>query len=352
MSAPTINQGLLRRIIIPLTPTSSPDVVAANAIDPFSKAGQYALGWTSFCLVLVGFVASVRVYHYWTDKMRQALYKEQIKLDDPLFSPELYYQAAQAGEETLQDLIALQMERQTVAVSQFQSPVSSITFINDTLALFRWIVYRPISVVRFRTHVFSFPSLSTLILIVIAFGFITLYCFLPQPYYWPSVLAGPSPLAVRAGMMAVAMTPWIVATAMKVNLVSMITGISHERLNVLHRFGGYLCLFATLIHVIPFFIQPVWQNGGLSLYGPVLHSIDGYIYGTGFCALASLLWLCVGSAPIFRKLAYELFFGPTCSSFVRIRWSSYVALLKLSDVLVVLIRDLRHLGNWIYWTPL
>jgi hypothetical protein len=60
-------------------------------------------------------------------------------------------------------------------------------------------------------------------------------------------------------MIAQAMTPWIIATSMKANILSLITGIAADRLNVFQRWAGYLCLFLSLVHMIPFFIQPVWR---------------------------------------------------------------------------------------------
>jgi predicted ferric reductase len=108
-------------------------------------------------------------------------------------------------------------------------------------------------------------------------------------------------------MIAVAMTPWIVATSMKANLITMITGIGHERLGVFHRWGGYLCLFLSLVHTIPFYIQPVWDGGGMQVYQKLFPQGSGVIYGTGIACLVPLGWLCVGSLPFIRTLAYELF---------------------------------------------
>jgi predicted ferric reductase len=153
----------------------------------------------------------------------------------------------------------------------------------------------------------SFPSLAVIAILVIGLAFVTLYCFLPQPLYWQSIQFGSPPLAIRAGMIAVAMTPWIVATSMKANLITAITGIGHDRLGVFHRWGGYLCLFLSLVHTIPFYIQPVWDDGGMAVYQKLFPGGSGVIYGTGIACLVPLGWLCIGSLPIIRSLAYELF---------------------------------------------
>jgi hypothetical protein len=83
---------LARRLNIPRTPTSPPGLIEADTVDPWSDAGKYALGWTYFCLVLVSLVTITRLYHYWTDKLRQALYKEVMEQQAiQNYVPELEY---------------------------------------------------------------------------------------------------------------------------------------------------------------------------------------------------------------------------------------------------------------------
>ncbi|KAK3941938.1 ferric reductase like transmembrane component-domain-containing protein [Diplogelasinospora grovesii] len=108
-------------------------------------------------------------------------------------------------------------------------------------------------------------------------------------------------------MIAVAMTPWIIATSTKANLLTLATGIGPERLNVLHRWLGYLCLFLSLIHTIPFYIQPVWEDGGMAVFGALFPPGSGIIYGSGIACLVPLIWLCAASLPVMRRKAYEVF---------------------------------------------
>lgn len=303
---------LVARVNIPTEPTSAPGQIEANTVDPFSKAGQYALGWTYFCIILVALVSFTRVYHWWTDKLRQALYKEEMEKHEAMYSPETDYMAYDNGNmytsNTVDQLFPREQIQEKPYRPNFQSKASSFNFINDTLALFRWIFYRPIPEIRYyKKRRLSFPSLSIVMLLIVAVAFVTLYCFLPQPLYWQSMAFGSPPLAIRAGMLAVAMTPWIVGTAMKANLISMMTGISHERLNVLHRWGGYLCLFLSLVHAVPFYIQKERDPPGYETFKTYFPNTSGYIFGTGVACLAPLGWLCIGSLPILRSLAYELF---------------------------------------------
>ncbi|TVY50756.1 Ferric/cupric reductase transmembrane component 7 [Lachnellula cervina] len=301
---------LAKRINIPLTPTSPPGLVEADTVDPWKQAGKYALGWTYFCIVLIILVAVTRVYHLWTDKIRQAMHKQEVETYMESYSPDAEYAMRDLQTGHTADQLFPRNGEKPMSLTRGQSHWSSIGVVNDTLALFRWIFYRPVPEIRWRKRtLLSFPSLAVLAILTIAIAFVCLYCFLPQPLYWQSIQFGSPPLAIRAGMIAIAMTPWIVATSMKANLISMITGIGHERLGVFHRWGGYLCLFLSLVHAVPFYIQPVWDDGGMSIYQKLFPfpNGSGYIYGTGIACLVPLGWLCVGSLPFLRSLAYELF---------------------------------------------
>jgi predicted ferric reductase len=299
---------LAKRIKIPLTPTSPAGLVEANTVDPWTDSGKYALGWTYFCLILVFLVTATRIYHFWTDKLRQALYKEEMEKNAAQYSPETEYAYAIGNMETgrtADSFFPRTIEKANAP--QFQSRWSSFGAINDTLALFRWVFYRPIPEMRWKFIQVIFPSLAVTSLLIVALAFVTLYCFLPQPLFWQSIQYGSPPLAIRAGMLAIAMTPWIIATSMKANLISILTGISHERLNVLHRWGGYLCLFLSLVHTVPFYITPVWNDNGMSVFGAIFPDGSGMIYGTGIACLVPLGWLCIASLPFVRSMAYEVF---------------------------------------------
>ncbi|KAH8597981.1 ferric reductase like transmembrane component-domain-containing protein [Bisporella sp. PMI_857] len=299
---------LAKRIFIPLTPTSPPGQVEANTVDPWQKSGKYALGWTYFCIILLVLVTITRIYHAWTDKLRQAMHKQEVENYLSQWQPEEEYPMGDmATGRTVDQLFPRQGEK-AYELSRGQSHWSSIGAVNDTLALFRWIVYRPIPEIKWKKRtMISFPSLAVIGILTIAVAFVSLYCFLPQPLYWQSIEFGSPPLAIRSGMIAVAIVPWIVATAMKANLVSFLTGISHNRLAVFHRWGGYLCLFLSLVHTVPFYVQPVWEDGGRATFDKLFNNGTGYVYGTGIACLVPLGWLCIASLPTLRNIAYELF---------------------------------------------
>ncbi|OAA54189.1 ferric reductase [Cordyceps fumosorosea ARSEF 2679] len=299
--------NLSRRINIPLTPTSPPGLVQANVVDPWSKSGKYGLGWTYFALSLVLSVVIVRIWHFWQDKIRQAIYKQELEnhyRETYNVDSDVFLSALRSGESS-----QFFPEGPNIGEKQFRPKAhfSSVGIVNDTLALFRWIFYRPIPDIVIFKYRFTFSSLAVLACSFIAVVFVTLYCFLQQPLYWQSIQFGSPPLAVRAGMISVALTPWIIATSMKANLLTLVIGIGPERLNVMHRWLSYLCLFLALVHMIPFYIQPVWEDDGMKVFYKLFPDGTGIIYGTGIACIVPLIWLCVASLPWIRRVAYETF---------------------------------------------
>lgn len=305
--------GLVKRIEIPLTPTSPPGLVQAKTVDPWSESGKYARGWTYFALALTGSVIVVRVWHFWQDKIRQAIYKQEVEEHyRNLYNIDADYTTAMRTGQSVQHFFP---EVDGAGVSpgvgdrnfRPKAHFSSVGPINDTLALFRWVFYRPIPDLVWRKHRLTFSSLAVLTCAFIATAFVTLYCFLQQPLYWQSIQFGSPPLSIRSGMIAIALIPWIIATSMKANILTLMIGIGPERLNVFHRWLGYLCLFLALVHSIPFYVHPVWDDGGMEVFQRLFDGGSGTIYGTGIACLVPLAWLCVASLPWIRRVAYEVF---------------------------------------------
>lgn len=299
--------SLTKRINIPVTSNSPPGLIAAGKQDPWSKSGKYALGWVYFSILLLIITSLIRLYHLWTDKIRRALHKEEAEKTSITVSPDSDYELDNlpTGNSTRKFFPGSGALPQ-VEVPKEESSVSSIAPLNNAFALVRWVFYRPIPVLRYKKHEITFPSLGAVLIVSVAMAFVTLYCFIPQPLYYQSIRFGSPPVAIRAGMLAVAMMPWIVALSMKANMVAMLTGIGHERLNVLHRWGGYICLFLSLVHTIPFYITPVWDHGAQAVFKSYFPG-QYYVYGTGVAALVPLVFLCVHSLPILRRKMYEVF---------------------------------------------
>ncbi|KKA18736.1 Metalloreductase transmembrane component [Rasamsonia emersonii CBS 393.64] len=248
--------SLAKRINVPITASTTPQDLAEMQEDPWSQSGKYALSWVYFSVVLLVITFIIRVYNVWGDRIRIALYKESA-----VKSP---YDAPSGSEQELSSAATDSSTKQFFPAQgplppphPQQSSISAIAPLNNTIAFFRWIFYRPIPVIRIWKIEIVFPSLGVTALVLAALIFVTLYCFLPRPLYYSSIALGSPPLAIRAGMIAVSMVPWIVALGTKPNLMYLPNNI--------------------------------------------------YIYGTGIAAFAPLAFLCVHSLPFLRNWAYELF---------------------------------------------
>ncbi|RSL52204.1 hypothetical protein CEP53_008181 [Fusarium sp. AF-6] len=300
---------LVKRIEIAITPTSPPGLIQAQTVDPWEKSGKYGRGMSYFAIALIGTVLIMRVWHLWQDKIRQAIYKQEVEEHyRNLYNMQAEY-AMSGGIPGAQSPRFFTEGGDAPGEKAFRPKAhfSSVSIINDTLALFRWIFYRPIPDFVWGRRRITFSSLAVLTTVFISLIFVVLYCFLQQPLYWQSIQFGSPPLAIRAGMIGVALTPWIIATSMKANLLTILIGIGPERLNVFHRWAGYLLLFLSLVHAIPFYVQPVWDDGGMEVFQRLFPGGSGIIYGTGIACLVPLIWLCVASLPFIRRMAYEVF---------------------------------------------
>ena len=282
---------LHKRINIPCCNNTSPEgLVEASTIDPWIKSDKYALGWVYFCIILLVCVSAVRWYHYWNDKIRLAVHKEEAEEAATTVSPDTDYElsALSSCRSTKKffpnegPLPSQARQQPLQASSSPSSPTTSRPFY-AVLALVRSIFYRPIPKFRLRKgwRPVVFPSLGTIFIVTAALVFVLCYDLIPQPLFWKSIRFGSPPMAVRAGMLAVAMMPWIVALSMKANFITMLTGIGHERLNVLHRWAAYICLILSLLHTIPFYITPIWDRGGYAVFQSFFAKRHFYVYGTG-----------------------------------------------------------------------
>ncbi|KAH7925255.1 hypothetical protein BV22DRAFT_452820 [Leucogyrophana mollusca] len=107
-------------------------------------------------------------------------------------------------------------------------------------------------------------------------------------YYWSS----------RAGLLAASQLPLITALGTKNNIVSLVTGVSADRLNYVHRVMARTCMVLLWVHGVsearsfPMF-KASFQQAWLKL---------------GLIALTALSLLCIVSLRPIRQGAYEFFF--------------------------------------------
>lgn len=169
-------------------------------------------------------------------------------------------------------------------------------------AALRLLAYR-----KTRSYGKLFPSRSVGSLVIIfSFCIATIvWCFSITPYYRPNREWGSPPLAIRAGMMTQGMFPWLFALSMKVNPITVLTTISHERLQLYHQWLARLITLFGFIHTIPFLWQPNHDAAPDNLEHYWFE--DYQTYWTGAVALALMFWMCLSSFGWARKLSYEVF---------------------------------------------
>lgn len=174
-------------------------------------------------------------------------------------------------------------------------PIRSSQAFRSLTAFARFVSYR-----AFRIDALNWNTAPLGILGLGAIGTIYFFCMTlgPKPYYWPTTkelhFGNSPPIATRAGWLSLACLPFIIATAGKSNLVTAVTGVSHEKLQVFHRWISYACFVTALIHTFPFIIYDV-QMGTM-----VENWNTSVVYWTGVVALIAQGWLTFASMSSLR----------------------------------------------------
>ncbi|KAL6153059.1 hypothetical protein ACJQWK_11584 [Exserohilum turcicum] len=168
------------------------------------------------------------------------------------------------------------------------------------LAVSRYLSYRGFHVGRLQWN-----SAPVGVLLLGAAGTIFFFCMdlAPQPYYWASKKFGNSPpLATRSGWLALGCMPFIFATASKTNWITLLTGVSYERLQVFHRWISYAFFVLALLHTFPFIVYHVhWHDMEHHFTNNLL------FYWTGIVAIVFQAWLTFMSHSTIRNFGYEFF---------------------------------------------
>ncbi|KAF2190469.1 hypothetical protein K469DRAFT_488130, partial [Zopfia rhizophila CBS 207.26] len=150
-------------------------------------------------------------------------------------------------------------------------------------------------------HQISYGILALLALPTVFFAIIP---WSQQRYLRARFRFGSPPLSVRCAMMISALTPLTVALAGKVNIITWMTGVGYEKLNVYHRYVSYVIFCLATIHTVPHLIAPV-QDGGWSMLNALYMNQNRELSGTPlYFATFSLAFF---SIPWIRRRFYEAF---------------------------------------------
>jgi hypothetical protein len=115
------------------------------------------------------------------------------------------------------------------------------------VAYWRMLNYRRVSG-RLGNHVDM--SYGQLILLTISSIFITILPFFQGHFIRDLFRFGSPPLSVRCAMLISAMLPLCLALAGKVNIVTLLTGISYAKLNLYHRYVAYVIYVLAVVHLV------------------------------------------------------------------------------------------------------
>lgn len=142
------------------------------------------------------------------------------------------------------------------------------------------------------------PPFGTISLLLVYLGFVLALEFIdndiPGAQHYTA-------LGIRAGWLAIAQVPLLILLAGKNNLIGFVTGISYERLNVLHRWVSRMLLLLATLHM-------GYQNYGWDQYGlRQLEWSTDTCPPTGVAAYAILLWMNLTTFAPMRNFSYEFF---------------------------------------------
>lgn len=84
------------------------------------------------------------------------------------------------------------------------------------------------------------------------------------------------------------------ALSTKANMISALTGIPHEKLQVFHHWTSYAMFVLALIHTFPFIIYHIWKGDMVKQWK------TSVVYWTGVAAIIPQAYLTIMSLPFIR----------------------------------------------------
>ncbi|GJD05350.1 ferric reductase like transmembrane component [Colletotrichum higginsianum] len=172
-------------------------------------------------------------------------------------------------------------------------------------------LYIPIRGLRWATP----PPLGR-VLVLLAYWAVIIYmmvedAIVKDAYYWERI-------GFRNAWVTLMQMPLVYLLAMKVNVVGLIVGVSHERLNWLHRWVARTMFVTATVHGFHFWTE--WVRA--DFVETQLRILPAIKYGLG--AWGVLVWTFLTGMQPLRAMAYELFVAQHILSAVIFLWLVYV----------------------------
>ncbi|KLT44952.1 hypothetical protein CC85DRAFT_241440 [Cutaneotrichosporon oleaginosum] len=115
--------------------------------------------------------------------------------------------------------------------------------------------------------------------------------------FWGATYKGKRNYTRVFGLASISQIPLIVGLAGRNNLISLLTGISYEKLNWLHRVAGRTCVLTAWTHM----------GAMVGQVGKPVVNPKNLTTATGILALTCISLMFLSSFGVFRRLAYEAF---------------------------------------------
>lgn len=191
--------------------------------------------------------------------------------------------------------------------------VPGSSFVDVLVSYSRYLGYKRVPYMM--TKIFSLPhSVGALLFMILTSAYLFGYSLVPHFWYRGCGGFGSPPIAIRAGLMATALTPFIYVLAGKSNMISFLTGIGYEKLNVYHQYIGLAAFVLGLIHTIPFIVQEMKEGSSSTVLAMFR---DDLFWRSGIAPLVLLGWLCIASHRWVRSKIYE--------GFLHLHWLAGIA---------------------------
>lgn len=217
------------------------------------------------------------------------------------------------------------------------------SFLRKLQAIGRYVFYRRIRA-SWPAKLLDFPTdIGTILFLLVTMVFLTALVFAVKPYYREQIGYGSPPIAIRSGLMAFACVPILVALSGKVNTLTFLTGISHEKLNILHRWVAWMSFALSLLHALPFFIGSA-RNPIVG--GEAMVKTQFYMYGTSgsneVCISVTLLRLRSLTSLVHR-----------CTTVSNSFWNVHsFSAVHQKPILRILLRCAYSARHHLFWTPI
>ncbi|CCG25183.1 hypothetical protein CORT_0H00660 [Candida orthopsilosis Co 90-125] len=180
---------------------------------------------------------------------------------------------------------------------------AAVSLIDVLISYCRFVGYKQTP--RYLQYFASFPkSVGSALFMMLTTLYLACYCFVPHFWYRPCIGFGSPPLAIRAGLMATALMPFIYVLSGKSNMITLLTGVSYEKLNTYHQYVGVAAFILSIVHTVPFIYQFLQESGAAYMHDRFMSK---QIYISAIPSFILLGLLCTLSKAWFRKHCYEMF---------------------------------------------